>query len=222
MLTATGNTNKEPNKNRYGDADIESYDSCDRYYERCARDTSSEYREHLYDALSRNKRALASGEYEDERRYESMERDIRPERRNPERFRVYEDAPATRIYDDASATRTHKDAPSTRRVLKKKMIPLLACYFLVIAAVLTLIVFNVSGTAWEAEKIVINPGANILPQETASAENSQIPAVAMNTVATDNGAVLVSLSPYPAAVTYEEDTNWFDKLCDFIGRLSGG
>lgn len=206
MLTATKNTNVELNKYRYGDgADIEFSNAYDRFYDRTAKDTTEDYREHLYDALSKNRRALGSDEYEDERRYES----ISGSRKELE-------ARSARQYE------SKENAPKARRVMKKKMIPLVACYFLMVAVVVALIVVNVSGTAWEAESIVINPNSNILPEVTASAENPSVGAVAMNTVATENGTVLISLSPYPVGETYEEDTNWFDKVCDFISNLAGG
>ncbi len=203
MLTATKNMNVELNKYGYGgNADTESSNAYDRYYERTAKDTSEDYREHLYDALLKNKRALASEEYEDERRYESM---------NKGRQEL-----SVRDYQAID------NAPKARRVLKKRMIPLVACYFLMMAVVVALIAFNVSGTAWEAESIIINPSSNILPQEIASAENPSAGAVSLNTIAVGNETVQISLTPYPASVTYEEDTNWFDKFCDFISNLTGG
>ncbi len=212
MLTATRNSSVGTDRDyRYSDkgyADT-SYGN-DRTYARTAKETTDEYREHLYESLLGKSRARGSYEYDDERRYDSISREAgAPARAN--RRNAYE------------SERAAGGAKASRRVFKKKLIPLVACYFLMVAVVVALIAVNVSGTAWETETIRISNGSNIVPTETASAiTNPGAGEIPLNTIMTSAGAVQVSLSPYPASNTYTQDTNWFDRFCDWISNLVGG
>lgn len=203
MLTATKNTNVDFDRIKRSEYGAESLSTFDRFYDRTAKDTIKEYRDHLYDSLTANRQVRGSDEYEDEIRYREITRNRNEARENTQYMQ--------------------KNAVTSKRVLKKKMIPLVACYFLMVAVIVALIVVNVSGTAWEAESFSINPSANIVPQETANAVTNPVAGeVALNTVVTNNGAVQISLSPYPNNSTDTNDTNWFDRFCDWVSNLSGG
>ncbi len=205
MLTATKNNIVDIDREYLNeDYTNDSYDY-DRAYQREARETPYEYKEHLLESLQGRRRALNINEYEDRNRYRNMARED------------------TKGETHANFQKRTNENGKKSRVFKKKLIPFLACYFLMMAVVVALIVVNVQGTAWESKTITINANAGISAPETANAISTPVKeSVALNQVVTSSGVVSVALSPYPTQKAYEEDTNWFDRFCDWVSNLVGG
>ena len=169
-------------------------------YHAVASETSCQYRDHLAQALQGDCRVMSEDDYEDAMRYQAG---LRAERA-------------------VMATATPVAAVANTEVVKvfnKKRLGWLVAYVAIALAVIMALLFTVPGTAWEKTRIEVNPGdvSYGVTSPVASADD-----MAMNKIYTaDGGVVEVDLAPY-VEDTNEEQTNWFDQLCDWLSGVVGG
>ena len=128
------------------------------------------------------------------------------------------------------------------KVFNKKMIPFVTLYAILFVAVITLILGAVPGTGWEGNgtlfkipdyygngnksdsTVNMNNGAGSVVGGNdiyASAESDRKNYVGIiNKIVTDQG--IVEITKDKPVENTKEETNWFDKVCDFLSNAFGG
>lgn len=190
--------NNLTNTDQYVDSFHVLGDSCYK----AERGTYSEaYTEHLYEALLGEVIAVDECDFEDGYRYE-MGQDVSDMPRTTARP-VREDHP---VKTPVNTVRTE-----TVREFNRKRIPWLIAYGVVIFVAILVLALMLPGTAWETR---VN--RDILTTEPAMAESAEV----INTICLPDGTKqVVTLEPY---AEQETETNWFDKMCDWISGVIGG
>ncbi|MCI7401294.1 MAG: hypothetical protein MSH40_01240 [Christensenella sp.] len=103
-----------------------------------------------------------------------------------------------------------KVAPATKGKIKNKMTKaLIAVYFMIIAICAALILINLIAGATGSEAVASSVSGEVISSE-------------INYIVNEDGSV-DSLTTTPKVIEYEYDTstNWFDRLCDAIGKSLG-
>ena len=106
----------------------------------------------------------------------------------------------------------------THKTLIRSRIPILVAYVALVLVVVVALCVAVPATAWES-----NVGNSSYSIETVShnvSAEAAVPQVSINTIVTEEGPVEVALPEYEESVN--PDTNWFDKVCDWVSGVFGG
>lgn len=168
---------------------------------------SPEYRDYLERVLCGECAAMPEEDYEDMCRFSRRAEVVEGEEARMAEVPV---APA--------ADEKPQVAPKeTVRVFNQKRAIWLAVYILLAIGVVLALLFTMPGTAWERKSITID-NSDIMP--TAMAEQSVDMRAISNTICTPDGQyVTVELAPYEEK---QPETNWFDRLCDWLNNAIGG
>ena len=127
------------------------------------------------------------------------------------------------------------------KIFNKKMIPFVTLYAILFVAVITLIMGAVPGTGWEGSETLfkipdslgkgtisdssvnINNGGVVSGGNdiVASAEDARQNYVGtINKIVTDQG--IIEITSDATSQGTKEESNWFDKVCDFLSNAFGG
>ena len=218
MVTLRRETNSGTRKRdydydrRYRDED---YAYTARINERESDSVSSEYLDYLWAELNRTekRRTLRPEEFlGGERREEISRRPLK------DTMRSYENV---RRSNDTHAYRSN----SIIGKLDKRGVVAIVAYFLIVAAIATLIIVNGAGgrtfdpaTGSQAE-ISIGAGNEVNPTVVLPIISDESLGVM---VLHDGSAIDINLIEKTDAYAYQPKTNWFDKMCDTLSFIAGG
>ena len=170
---------------------------------------SPEYRNYLEGLLNNEVgEAVPEDEYEDALRYQAVE--------TAETTPVQEQEAVQAVAPTRAAAPKAAETETVRVFNQKRAVWLIVYILLAIGVVLALL-FTMPGTAWERKSITVQ--AKQMYPVAEAAETVQ-PEASINTIYTLSGEkVIVELTPYEEV---EPQTNWFDKLCDWLNNAIGG
>ena len=168
---------------------------------------SDNYRVYLDGLLHDQGVAVSETDFEDAMRYQSLEQTETP---------VAAEHPAEFVEPKAPAA-PQKEETETVRVFNQKRAVWLIVYILLAIGVVLALLFTMPGTAWERKTITVST-AKMYP--VAEAAETVQPEASINAIYTLSGEkVMVELSPYAEE---KPQTNWFDRLCDWLNNAVGG
>ena len=180
--------------------EVQTVERCDRY-DFLASETSLTAKEMLLNALQNGKPVQDIFEAEEKARFDRTTETIRVMRLNQTK----------RLAPREATVEKHE-------VLIRSRIPILIAYIALVLVVVIAVVVAVPGTSWESDGVsmAISQGRIPAPEKQAYAATT----TSINTIVTEEGPVQVELAPYETAEN--PDTNWFDKICDWVSELFGG
>lgn len=183
--------------------------------ERERKNVSPEYLDYLWEELNRTeaRRTLRPEEYVRGGAPEAIaDTRIREDNRTSERYE--------RSYSPAKETRYSRNGK-----LDKKGVVAIVAYFLIVAVIATLIIINGGNNA----ALVVASGTQAEISLQAGAEinsTTELPLISEESldvmVLNDGSVVDINLLNKSESYTYQEKTNWFDKICDTISFIAGG
>ncbi len=172
-------------------------------YSFAAEELSQEYRNTLFESLQRGTPAMPEIEFEDKRRFSS-----------------YNDENVMRT---SNSSQTINRVNSVKRVRKERVFDrnkthILVLYCVMVLVIVIALVLTVPGTAWEGQgvRVTVQSAGGISMGTTNAYANE----TGLNTISTENGTEVVDVSPY--VEPENPDTNWFDKVCDWVNSIFGG
>lgn len=174
--------------------------------------TSDTYRNYLEGLLMNEGVAVSEVEYEDAVRYQSVEYQSKAVETEGSVEAVAPVAPVAPAVPAAKKAETE-----TVRVFNQKRAVWLVVYILLAIGVVLALLLTMPGTAWEKKSLTVST-SKMYP--VAAASETEVPEVNVNTIYTLSGEkVVVELTPYEEV---KPQTNWFDKLCDWLNNAVGG
>lgn len=194
------------NQNIETNSSISNVNCNEKHYDYIANESSESYRAHLYGCLAMGEGIVISEvDYEDSARYSEIAANKGAANRqvsiNPQVIKEYS-----------------QPKEKTVKTFDRKKTSILVMYAVMVMAIVITLILAVPGTAWESDSVTL-PNDNI-PVAMAVGSNLSIAEQGLNVVMTDQGPVTVELTPYEN--NEEEDTNWFDKVCDWVSNVVGG
>ncbi len=207
-------------ENRYPD----NFYRSDEYaeYNRESENTSEERRERLLAALENcggRIPAKSEAEYDDERRYSRYAYS-----------RVSASEEADNNYDrmyDARHRGFSGGEVAGKKILDKKKVPFMLAYLIIAIIAVSAVLISVIGV--NSANLVLNSpvGANAAISANAetggasAAVEENSPSYGVNYAMREDGSI-VAVTLTDIAENTEENTNWFDKLCDWVNGVIGG
>jgi|GEM_PF-4900567 len=173
-----------------------------KFYDSMAMTTHNAVKNSLWNSLSSGNPMPNVFELEEKTRFQRLTETMAMMKQNNEK----------RMAEAQSQVETH-------RSLKRSRIPILVAYVALVLVVVVAIIATVPGTAWESNTEGMTK-ISVQRVENVTSAESYANAVTINTIVTEQGPVEVELEPYQK--TENNDTNWFDKMCDWLSGVFGG
>lgn len=188
------------------ESNCEAVNCNENHYIYLSNELSIAYRKHLFDCLENGEGMVISEvDFEDSERYADKNR------RNTQTVRPLS---AT----SAAMRESVKPRERTVKTFDRRKTAILVMYAVMVIAIVTTLILTVPGTAWEQESVTFPPVTSEVA--IAAGSNLSIQDQGLDVIMTDEGPVTVTLEPY--AETEQPNTNWFDKLCDWVSNVVGG
>jgi len=122
-----------------------------------------------------------------------------------------------------------KEESKSKIVFNKKMAPFVIVFFSVFVLIIAVILFSVPNTGLQGtdtifdvnslSKMIASANESASVTETATTTQRNLYVGPINKIMTDNGVIEISTENIVQST--EIETNWFDKVCDFMSSIFG-
>ncbi len=187
------------------ESNCEAVNCNENHYIYLSNELSIAYRKHLFDCLENDEGMVISEvDFEDSERYADKNK---------------RDQAVRRLSTNSSGIReSAKPRERTVKTFDRRKTAILVMYAVMVIAIVTTLILTVPGTAWEQESVTFPP---VSGEVAIAAGNSlSIQEQGLDVIMTEEGPITVTLEPYAEAE--KPETNWFDKLCDWVSNVVGG